>query len=123
MTLGGFGINLACANVVIIFDGSFNPHDDKQAEDRAHRVGQTRDVTVIRLVVRDTIEEHILHLANTKLALDQEMSQVANVEDDEKAEREGEKFVARMLMGKSGEDTPATGSAVPSRVVTPALDS
>jgi SWI/SNF-related matrix-associated actin-dependent regulator of chromatin subfamily A containing DEAD/H box 1 len=114
---------LACANVVIIFDGSFNPHDDKQAEDRAHRVGQTRDVTVIRLVVKDTIEEHILHLANTKLALDQEMSgtTVESVEDDEKAEREGEKFVARMLIGKNGEDTPAGGSAVPSRVVTPAL--
>jgi SWI/SNF-related matrix-associated actin-dependent regulator 1 of chromatin subfamily A len=111
---------LACANVVIIFDGSFNPHDDKQAEDRAHRVGQTRDVTVVRLVVKDTIEEHILQLANTKLALDQEMSQ-AN-EDEERAEREGEKFVARMLMGKNGEDTPVSGSAVPSRVVTPALD-
>src|SRR5271154_161059 len=74
LMVGGFGINLACANVVIIFDGSFNPHDDKQAEDRAHRVGQTRDVTVVRLVVKDTIEEHILHLANTKLVLDQEMS-------------------------------------------------
>lgn len=121
LTIGGFGINLACANVVIIFDGSFNPHDDKQAEDRAHRVGQTRDVTVIRLVVKDTIEEHILHLANTKLVLDQEMSG-ARLEDDEKAERDGEKFVARMLIGKSGEDTPASGSNVPSRVVTPALD-
>src|ERR1700694_5060505 len=84
LIIGGFGINLACANVVIIFDGSFNPHDDKQAEDRAHRVGQTRDVTVVRLVVKDTIEEHILHLANTKLALDQEMSQ--GYEDEEKAE-------------------------------------
>ena len=124
--VGGFGINLACANIVIIFDGSFNPHDDKQAEDRAHRVGQTRDVTVIRLVVKDTIEEHILHLANTKLALDQEMSQTSSnniVEDEEKAEREGEKFVARMLIGKNGEDTPNRGSAVPSRVVTPALES
>jgi SWI/SNF-related matrix-associated actin-dependent regulator 1 of chromatin subfamily A len=103
--------------VVIIFDGSFNPHDDKQAEDRAHRVGQTRDVTVIRLVTKDTIEEHILHLASTKLALDQEMS----TEDEEKAEKEGEKFVARMLIGKNGEDTPLNGSTVPSRVVTPAL--
>jgi SWI/SNF-related matrix-associated actin-dependent regulator of chromatin subfamily A containing DEAD/H box 1 len=119
---GGFGINLACANVVIIFDGSFNPHDDKQAEDRAHRVGQTRDVTVIRLVTKDTIEEQILHLANTKLALDQEMSNVEPPEDEEKAEREGEKFVARMLIGKNGEDTPLAGSVVPSRVVTPALE-
>jgi SWI/SNF-related matrix-associated actin-dependent regulator of chromatin subfamily A containing DEAD/H box 1 len=122
--LGGFGINLACANTVIIFDGSFNPHDDKQAEDRAHRVGQTRDVTVIRLVVKDTIEEHILHLANTKLTLDQEMSSAAYTEEeDEKAELEGEKFVARMLIGKNGEDTPAGGtSTVPSRVVTPAIE-
>lgn len=87
-------------------------------------MGQTRDVKVIRLVVKDTIEEHILHLANTKLALDQEMSQTnGNVEDEEKAEREGEKFVARMLIGKNGEDTPNTGSVVPSRVVTPALES
>src|SRR5205807_5062185 len=45
---GGFGINLACANKVIIFDSSFNPHDDAQASDRAHRVGQTREVEVIR---------------------------------------------------------------------------
>jgi SWI/SNF-related matrix-associated actin-dependent regulator 1 of chromatin subfamily A len=47
---GGFGINLACANKVIIFDSSFNPHDDAQASDRAHRVGQTREVEVIRFV-------------------------------------------------------------------------
>jgi hypothetical protein len=52
------------------------------------------------------------------------MSQTnSNVEDEEKAEREGEKFVARLLIGKSGEDTPNAGSAVPSRVVTPALES
>ncbi|KAK9235987.1 SNF2 family N-terminal domain-containing protein [Lipomyces kononenkoae] len=71
---GGFGINLACANVVIIFDMSFNPHDDRQAEDRAHRVGQTREVKVVRLVTKGTIEEAILQLANTKLALDKSVS-------------------------------------------------
>lgn len=43
---GGFGINLACANKVVIFDSSFNPHDDRQAADRAHRVGQKRPVEV-----------------------------------------------------------------------------
>lgn len=71
---GGFGINLACANVVIIYDSSFNPHDDKQAEDRAHRVGQKREVQIIRIVARDTIEEHIVRLANTKLTLDLSVS-------------------------------------------------
>ncbi|TGZ81889.1 hypothetical protein EX30DRAFT_318508 [Ascodesmis nigricans] len=93
---GGFGINLACANKVIIFDSSFNPHDDAQASDRAHRVGQTREVEVIRLITRGTIEEAILQLANTKLALDQSVS-----ESDEKAiENKGEELVAKMLLEK-----------------------
>lgn len=81
---GGFGINLTCANTVIIYDLSFNPHDDKQAEDRAHRVGQTREVNVIRLITKDTIEENILQLANTKLALDRSVS------DDKEAEKAAE---------------------------------
>lgn len=67
---GGAGINLACANKVIIFDSGFNPQDDIQAENRAHRVGQKRDVEVIRLVTRGTIEEQIHALGETKLALD-----------------------------------------------------
>lgn len=81
---GGFGINLTCANTVIIYDLSFNPHDDKQAEDRAHRVGQTQDVRVIRLITKNTIEENILQLANTKLALDRSVS------DDKEAEKADE---------------------------------
>lgn len=66
---GGAGINLVAANRVIIFDSSFNPQDDVQAENRAHRVGQTRPVEVVRLVTRGTIEEQILELGKTKLAL------------------------------------------------------
>jgi SWI/SNF-related matrix-associated actin-dependent regulator 1 of chromatin subfamily A len=71
---GGFGINLVCANNVIIFDQSFNPHDDKQAEDRAHRVGQEREVNVIRIISRETIEENMYQVAQNKLELDQSMS-------------------------------------------------
>ncbi|AAS51512.1 ACR286Cp [Eremothecium gossypii ATCC 10895] len=71
---GGFGINLVCANHVIIFDQSFNPHDDRQAADRAHRVGQTREVAVTTLVSRATVEEKILQLARHKLALDSSVS-------------------------------------------------
>ncbi|KAF2467560.1 uncharacterized protein BDR25DRAFT_374887 [Lindgomyces ingoldianus] len=67
---GGAGINLACANKVIIFDSSFNPQDDIQAENRAHRVGQTRDVEVIRLVTKGTVEEQIHALGVSKLELD-----------------------------------------------------
>lgn len=67
---GGAGINLACANKVIIFDSSFNPQDDIQAENRAHRVGQTREVEVVRLVTRGTVEEQIHALGVSKLELD-----------------------------------------------------
>ncbi|SCU82048.1 LAFA_0C08768g1_1 [Lachancea sp. 'fantastica'] len=77
---GGFGINLVCANHVIIFDQSFNPHDDKQAADRAHRVGQTKTVHTTTLITRNSIEEKILQLAKNKLALDVHIS-----EDDPKA--------------------------------------
>lgn len=71
---GGFGINLVAANNVVIYDQSFNPHDDKQAEDRAHRVGQTSEVTVYKLITENTIEESMLLLAENKLQLDQSIS-------------------------------------------------
>ncbi|KAG0691361.1 hypothetical protein C6P40_001645 [Pichia californica] len=77
---GGFGINLVCATNVIIFDQSLNPHDDKQAEDRAHRVGQTKEVHVARLITKGSIEENILQLAFNKLQLDNSMM-AQNVED------------------------------------------
>jgi SWI/SNF-related matrix-associated actin-dependent regulator 1 of chromatin subfamily A len=67
---GGAGINLACANKVVIFDSSFNPQDDIQAENRAHRVGQTREVEVVRLVTSNTVEEQIYALGISKLELD-----------------------------------------------------
>ncbi|KAI3402333.2 FUN30 [Candida oxycetoniae] len=71
---GGFGINLVAANNVIIFDQSFNPHDDKQAEDRAHRVGQTKEVTVYKLITDKTVETNMLMIAENKLQLDQSIS-------------------------------------------------
>lgn len=67
---GGAGINLAAANKVVIFDSSFNPQDDVQAENRAHRVGQTREVEVVRLVSKGTVEEQIYALGLSKLELD-----------------------------------------------------
>lgn len=90
---GGFGINLVAANNVIIFDQSFNPHDDKQAEDRAHRVGQKKPVTVYKLIVKDTIEENILQLADNKLALDQSISAEDDLKAEEKAASDFEKFL------------------------------
>lgn len=82
---GGFGINLVAANNVIIFDQSFNPHDDKQAEDRAHRVGQANEVFVTKLISDNTIDENILMLGENKLQLDQSISNEAGSKFEEKA--------------------------------------
>nr|CAD7425837.1 unnamed protein product [Timema monikensis] len=71
---GGLGINLTAADTVIIHDIDFNPYNDKQAEDRCHRVGQTRDVSVFRLISKDTIEESIHQVALEKLQLEQDIS-------------------------------------------------
>ena len=89
---GGLGINLTAANTVILHDLDFNPYNDKQAEDRCHRLGQTKEVKIIRLVWRenfrklktpddisrfiseDTIEEGIYNIAQEKLKLEQDVT-------------------------------------------------
>ena len=73
----GLGINLTTANTVILYDIDFNPHNDIQAEDRAHRVGQTKTVKVYRLIVQDTIEQHMLQCANYKLLLDLKVQDIS----------------------------------------------
>lgn len=67
---GGIGINLATADVVILFDSDFNPQMDLQAMDRAHRIGQKKPVTVYRFVTEKTVEERIVERAAKKLKLD-----------------------------------------------------
>lgn len=102
---GGFGINLVCANHVILFDQSFNPHDDKQAEDRAHRVGQERDVTVTRLITRNSIEESMYQLAQNKLELDQTMS-------GDQIESKAISLIGDMVFTKKGESEPSTNEEI-----------
>jgi SNF2 family DNA or RNA helicase len=70
---GGLGLNLTAANYVIILDPWWNPAIENQAMDRAHRIGQKRTVTVIRLISEHTIEEKILRLHESKQALSDEM--------------------------------------------------
>lgn len=57
---GGVGVNLTGANTVIFFDSDWNPAQDAQAQDRTHRIGQTRDVHVYRLVSEGTVEANVL---------------------------------------------------------------
>lgn len=68
---GGLGINLTSADVVVLFDSDWNPQADLQAMDRAHRIGQTKQVKVFRLVTENAIEEKVLERATQKLRLDQ----------------------------------------------------
>ncbi|XP_067943533.1 chromatin-remodeling ATPase INO80-like isoform X2 [Watersipora subatra] len=63
---GGLGINLTAADTVIFYDSDWNPTVDAQAMDRAHRLGQTKQVTVYRLICKGTIEERILERAREK---------------------------------------------------------
>ncbi|KXX75847.1 Lymphoid-specific helicase [Madurella mycetomatis] len=67
---GGQGINLASADTVILFDSDWNPQQDLQAQDRAHRIGQTRPVVVYRLATKGTVEEELLMSADAKRRLE-----------------------------------------------------
>ncbi|XP_034338370.2 helicase domino isoform X1 [Magallana gigas] len=66
---GGIGVNLTGADTVIFYDSDWNPTMDAQAQDRCHRIGQTRDVHIYRLISERTVEENILKKANQKRML------------------------------------------------------
>ena len=67
---GGQGINLTAADTVILYDSDWNPQQDLQAQDRAHRIGQTKPVIVYRLITKDTVEETLLETADNKRRLE-----------------------------------------------------
>ncbi|CAF0758335.1 unnamed protein product [Rotaria sordida] len=72
---GGVGLNLQKADTVILFDSDWNPHQDQQAQDRAHRIGQKNEVRVLRLITVNTVEEKILACARYKLNVDEKVIQ------------------------------------------------
>ncbi len=63
---GGLGLNLTAAEYVFLLDPWWNPAVEAQAVDRAHRIGQTRQVFAYRLIARDTVEEKVLELQQSK---------------------------------------------------------
>ncbi|EWC43505.1 hypothetical protein DRE_07505 [Drechslerella stenobrocha 248] len=67
---GGLGINLTAADTVILYDSDWNPQQDLQAQDRAHRIGQTRPVIVYRLATAATVEQTLLEKADAKRRLE-----------------------------------------------------
>ncbi|XP_009325496.1 PREDICTED: probable global transcription activator SNF2L2 [Pygoscelis adeliae] len=93
---GGLGLNLQAADTVIIFDSDWNPHQDLQAQDRAHRIGQQNEVRVLRLCTVNSVEEKILAAAKYKLNVDQKVIQ-AGMFDQKSSSHERRAFLQAIL--------------------------
>ncbi len=78
---GGVGINLTAADTVIIFDSDWNPQNDIQAMARCHRIGQSKNVTVYRLITRRSFESEMFERASKKLGLEQALLGTRNFAD------------------------------------------
>mmetsp|Transcript_17399 Transcript_17399/g.33955 ORF Transcript_17399/g.33955 Transcript_17399/m.33955 type:complete len:807 (+) Transcript_17399:89-2509(+) len=78
---GGLGINLTAADTVIIYDSDWNPTQDDQAQDRCHRIGQKKNVTVYRFITPASVEVSMLKRANSKRKLEQLVIGKANLKD------------------------------------------
>lgn len=96
---GGLGINLTAADTVIFYDSDWNPTIDSQAMDRAHRLGQTRQVTVYRLLTRGTIEERMRNRAKQKEQVQQVVMEGKAMPPMNKDDSNKKKDVAFLLMG------------------------
>uniref|UniRef100_A0AAX7V9W9 SWI/SNF related, matrix associated, actin dependent regulator of chromatin, subfamily a, member 2 n=2 Tax=Pseudocrenilabrinae TaxID=318546 RepID=A0AAX7V9W9_ASTCA len=93
---GGLGLNLQAADTVVIFDSDWNPHQDLQAQDRAHRIGQQNEVRVLRLCTVNSVEEKILAAAKYKLNVDQKVIQ-AGMFDQKSSGHERRVFLQAIL--------------------------
>ena len=85
---GGLGLNLQTADTVIIFDTDWNPHQDQQAQDRAHRIGQKNEVRILRLITQHSVEEAILERAHKKLDIDGKVIQAGKFDNKSTAEEQ-----------------------------------
>ncbi|CAK7893406.1 nuclear protein Sth1p/NPS1 [[Candida] anglica] len=100
---GGLGLNLQTADTVIIFDTDWNPHQDLQAQDRAHRIGQKNEVRILRLITNDSVEEVILERAHQKLDIDGKVIQAGKFDNKSTAE-EQEQFLKKLLEAEANKD-------------------
>ena len=100
---GGQGLNLQTADTVIIFDSDWNPHQDLQAQDRAHRIGQKNEVRILRLITQKSVEASILERAQYKLDIDGKVIQAGKFDNNSTAE-EREAYL-RNLIKAEDDDT------------------
>ncbi|KAF3491760.1 chromatin remodelling complex ATPase chain ISW1 [Arthroderma uncinatum] len=98
---GGLGINLTSADIVILFDSDWNPQADLQAMDRAHRIGQTKQVVVFRFITENAIEEKVLERAAQKLRLDQLVIQQGRAQQQAKNAASKDELLSMIQHGAS----------------------
>lgn len=96
---GGLGINLTTADIVVLYDSDWNPQADLQAMDRAHRIGQTKQVVVYRFVTDNAIEEKVLERAAQKLRLDQLVIQQGRAQQAAKAAANKDELLSMIQHG------------------------
>jgi ATP-dependent helicase STH1/SNF2 len=103
---GGLGLNLQTADTVIIYDSDWNPFQDLQAQDRAHRIGQKNEVRILRLISSNSVEEKILERARYKLDMDGKVIQAGRF-DNKSSETDRDAMLRTLLetadMAESGE--------------------
>ncbi|KAI0066748.1 hypothetical protein BV25DRAFT_1972636 [Artomyces pyxidatus] len=85
---GGLGINLTTADIVVLYDSDWNPQADLQAMDRAHRIGQTKQVYVFRFITEESVEERMIERGAQKLRLDQLVIQQGRQQQQKAANKE-----------------------------------
>ncbi|TXT04831.1 hypothetical protein VHUM_04099 [Vanrija humicola] len=104
---GGLGLNLQSADTVIIYDTDWNPHADLQAQDRAHRIGQKKEVRVLRLISSGTVEELVLQRAQAKLEIDGKVIQAGKF-DEVTTGAEYEAYLAKAFEAAGDDDEEET---------------
>jgi SWI/SNF-related matrix-associated actin-dependent regulator of chromatin subfamily A member 5 len=107
---GGLGINLTSADIVVLFDSDWNPQADLQAMDRAHRIGQKKQVQVFRMVTEQAIEEKVLERAAQKLRLDQLVIQQGRAQQQAKAASSKDELLGMIQHGASNVFSADAGS-------------
>jgi SNF2 family DNA or RNA helicase len=100
---GGLGLNLQTADTVIIFDSDWNPQADEQAQSRAHRIGQTKEVVTLRFITAGTVEDRMLQTAEHKLEQDQLIIQEGRFHDNDENEAAKRERIREILQRSARE--------------------
>lgn len=100
-SIGGLGLNLTSADTVIFYEHDWNPFNDLQAMDRAHRLGQEKTVNVFRIVLKDTIEEKVMSYQNFKMYL---ANTIVNYENKEVSQMDLKDTLERFREGETVEN-------------------